>query len=135
MHNFHKHAGTSLLTFLLSVLLISPLLISTPVSPTRTASASFAPIEEGTEPLPPGVHIETVIENMESPVAYAFDPDGRIFYTEKGTGNVRLFANGVLQPEPVITFQVSFCSERGLLGIAIDPNFAANHYFYVYYTE
>src|SRR5436190_4335110 len=48
--------------------------------------------------------------------------------------NVRLFANGALQPDPVITFSVSTCSERGLLGIAIDPNFSANHYIYVYYT-
>ena len=66
----------------------------------------------------------------------AFDPPGRLFYTEKETGNVRLFANGVLQANPVITYTVDgTCSERGLLGIAVDPNFSANHYIYVYYTQ
>src|SRR5205085_2071075 len=61
-------------------------------------------------------------------------PQGRLFYTEKDTGNVRLFANGVVQPNPVITFQVNNFNERGLLGITIDPNFSQNHYIYVYYT-
>jgi glucose/arabinose dehydrogenase len=47
---------------------------------------------------------------------------------------VRLFANGVLQTEPVITFRVDSFNERGLLGIAVDPNFNDNHFVYVYYS-
>jgi glucose/arabinose dehydrogenase len=70
---------------------------------------------------------------MNNPVAMAFDPQGRLFYTEK-TGAVRLFANGRLQDRPVITFNVESSFERGLLGIAIDPNFNSNRYIYVYYT-
>lgn len=88
-----------------------------------------------TESLPPGVTVQTVLSGMNLPVAMAFDPQGRLFYTEKVTGNVRLFANGVLQPQPVITYNVGSCSERGLLGIAIDPNFNSNHFIYVYYTQ
>src|SRR5688572_3450204 len=87
-----------------------------------------------TEPLPSNVRIETVLENMRMPVAMVFDPAGRLFYTEK-TGAVRLFANGQLQPNPVISFSVSSLSERGLLGIALDPNFNTNRYVYVYYTS
>jgi glucose/arabinose dehydrogenase len=34
----------------------------------------------------------------------------------------------------VITFSVTASGEQGLLGIAIDPNFNANHYIYVFYT-
>jgi glucose/arabinose dehydrogenase len=64
----------------------------------------------------------------------AFDPSGRLFYTEK-TGAVRLFTNGQLQPEPVISFSVSAIVERGLLGITIDPAFSTNRYIYVYYTS
>jgi len=63
----------------------------------------------------------------------AFDPAGRLFYTEKD-GNVRLFANGQLRAAPVITFKVNSVSERGLLGIALDPDFSSNHSIYVYYT-
>jgi aldose sugar dehydrogenase len=89
---------------------------------------------DGSEALPPGTSIQTVIPSMDQPVALAFDPAGRLFYTEKASGNVRLFANGVLQPNAVITFAVDSANERGLLGIAIDPNFNTNHYIYVYYT-
>src|SRR5687768_16706662 len=64
-----------------------------------------------TENLPPGAVVETVLSGMVNPIAIAFDPDGRMFYTEKTTGNVRLFANGVLQPAPVINFTVTSSGE------------------------
>jgi glucose/arabinose dehydrogenase len=70
---------------------------------------------------------------MNLPVAMAFDPAGRLFYTEK-TGAVRLFAGGQLQPEQVIRFTVETGTERGLLGIALDPAFNDNRFVYVYYT-
>src|SRR5205823_2026315 len=74
------------------------------------------------------------LPNMRRPVAMAFDPQGRLFYTEKDTGQVRMWVNGTLQPNPVISFQVNNFNERGLLGITIDPNFNQNHYMYIYYT-
>src|SRR5436190_18306269 len=89
---------------------------------------------DGTEPLPPGVTIQTLLPNMAYPIAMAFDPNGRLFYTEKVSGKVRLFENGTLRASAVITFSVDSAGERGLLGIAIDPNFNANHYIYVYHT-
>ncbi len=104
----------------------SPALASAP-------SASLSPTD-GTEALPAGASIQTLLPNMAGPIAMAFDPQGRLFYTEKATGQVRLFVSGVLQASPVITYSVDSCSERGLLGIAVDPNFNANHYVYVYYT-
>jgi len=95
---------------------------------------------DGTEPLPPGTTITTILPNLTNgPVSMAFDPQGRLFFTEKGQatsiGAVRLYANGTLQASPVITFSVSAESERGLLGIALDPSFNANHFIYVYYTS
>jgi glucose/arabinose dehydrogenase len=93
-------------------------------------SAAQIPPDEG---LPAGVHIEEVLTGMHVPVAMAFDPAGRLFYTEKD-GKVRLFANGKLQEAPVISFNVDSTGERGLLGIALDPAFSQNHYVYVYYT-
>jgi aldose sugar dehydrogenase len=95
--------------------------------------ASTAFRQEGEEPLPPGVQVEVLLRGMQSPVAMAFDPEGRLFYTEK-SGAVRLFADGVLQPDPVITFAVETGGERGLIGIALDPNFSSNRHIYVYYT-
>ncbi len=114
------------------VLLLFTMLAFLPGAPASSALASVP--EDGTEGLPPGVRIETVLTNMDDPIAMAFDPTGRLFYTEKASGNVRVFAGGQLQPNPVIHFDVSSSSERGLLGIAIDPNFNQNRYIYVYYT-
>lgn len=66
------------------------------------------------------------------PVALAFAPDGRLFYTEKVTGSVRVIsADGELQAEPVITLPTSAITERGMLGIAIDPNYEDNGYIWV----
>src|SRR5690349_19996393 len=96
------------------------------------AAARPAAPADGTEPLPPGVQIQTVLPGLDQPIAMAFDPAGRLFFTERASGNVRLYANGTLQANPAITFDVDSCGERGLLGIAVDPNFTANHYVYVY---
>ncbi|MEA2575166.1 MAG: hypothetical protein QOH93_2464, partial [Chloroflexia bacterium] len=86
------------------------------------------------ETLPAGVVTQTLLTQMNDPVAMAFDSTGRLFYTEKNTGNVRLYANGALQATPVIHFDVDNTNEQGLLGIALDPNFSTSNYIYVFYT-
>lgn len=69
------------------------------------------------------------------PVALAFAPDGRLFYTEKTTGNIRVIkADGDLQPTPVITLPSSALVERGLLGIALDPDYSENGMIWVFHT-
>ena len=86
------------------------------------------------EALPPDVKIETVVPNANQVVAMDFTPDGRLLYTER-TGKVRVVVNGLLKTTAVMTFPVRTEGERGLLGIAVDPNFAANHYVWVYFTR
>lgn len=63
-----------------------------------------------------------------------FAPDGRLFVAEKA-GRLRVIKNGTLLPQDFVTINVASNSERGLLGIAFDPNFAANRFVYVYYTR
>ena len=65
--------------------------------------------------------------------AAAFAPDGRLFVLEFG-GAVRIVSNGTLLPTPFVTIAVQQAGERGLLGIAFDPNFAVNNFIYFYYT-
>ncbi|MFN8653330.1 MAG: PQQ-dependent sugar dehydrogenase [Gemmatimonadales bacterium] len=66
--------------------------------------------------------------------AMAFAPDGRLFICEQ-EGNLRVVtANGTLNATPFLTLNVNSLGERGLLGVAFDPNFAQNHFVYVYYT-
>jgi glucose/arabinose dehydrogenase len=68
-----------------------------------------------------------------SPTAMAFAPDGRLFVCLQG-GQVRVVKNGSLLSTPFMSLSVTFAGERGLLGVAFDPNFSSNHFLYVYYT-
>ena len=64
----------------------------------------------------------------------AFAPDGRLFVCLQ-SGQVRVITeNGVLLPNPFISLSVDSNGERGLLGVAFDPNFESNHFVYIYYT-
>jgi len=62
-----------------------------------------------------------------------FAPDGRLFVCLQG-GNLRVIKNGVLLAAPFVSLTVDSAGERGLLGIAFDPNFITNNFLYVYYT-
>jgi glucose/arabinose dehydrogenase len=53
-------------------------------------------------------------------------PDGSIFVCEQG-GRLRVIKSGVLLPTPFLTLNVDSQGERGLLGIAFDPNFISNN--------
>lgn len=69
------------------------------------------------------------------PVSLVFAPDGRLFYTEKATGNVRVInADGHTQPDPVINLPSDSLVERGLLGITLDPNYAENGMIWTVHT-
>jgi glucose/arabinose dehydrogenase len=82
--------------------------------------------------LPPGFS-ETFVAGLSSPTAIAVAPDGRVFVCEQG-GDLRVIKNGALLPTPFVSIVVDDFWERGLLGVAFDPNFVTNQYVYVYYT-
>ncbi len=70
---------------------------------------------------------------MSQPTAMAIAPDGRIFVCQQ-TGALRVIKNGVLLATPFKSLTVDPVGERGLLGVAFDPNFLLTQYVYVYYT-
>ena len=70
---------------------------------------------------------------LTNPTAMEFAPDGRLFVAEQG-GKLRVIENGVLRPTPFLSVGTDTSGERGLLGVAFDPNFASNHFVYIYYT-
>jgi len=80
--------------------------------------------------------VNALLTGLNFPVSLRFAPDGRIFFTEKNTGNIRIIQpNGTLLPTPFATVNPIFnTGEAGLLGIALDPAFSSNNYVYVYYT-
>jgi glucose/arabinose dehydrogenase len=65
----------------------------------------------------------------------AFIGPSDILVLQKQEGRVRHVINGVLQPGQVLDVAVDNASERGLLGIAIHPNFPTTPFVYLYYTE
>ncbi|MEN9582445.1 MAG: hypothetical protein RL641_399, partial [Candidatus Parcubacteria bacterium] len=84
--------------------------------------------------LPAGFATETIAAGLSYPTAMAFTPDARIFVAEKA-GAVRIIKNGALLPTPLVQLtDISTYADRGLIGIAVDPNFATNHYIYLSYT-
>jgi glucose/arabinose dehydrogenase len=81
----------------------------------------------------PAGFTETSITGLSNPTAMAIAPDGRIFVCEQG-GALRVIRNHALLATPFVTLTVNSSGERGLLGIAFDPDFLTNHFVYVYYT-
>jgi glucose/arabinose dehydrogenase len=84
--------------------------------------------------LPAGFTETQVGSNLSgAPTAMDFAPDGRLFVCLQG-GQLRVIENGALLAAPFVTVTTTANGERGLLGVAFDPNFATNHFVYVYYT-
>ncbi|MFN7162416.1 MAG: PQQ-dependent sugar dehydrogenase, partial [Fimbriimonadales bacterium] len=78
-----------------------------------------------------------VTSGLSFPIALEFldsaDPT-RFFVIEKNSGRVKLVQNGVVV-STVLDLPVNYASERGLLGIALHPDFASNGFVYLYYTR
>jgi glucose/arabinose dehydrogenase len=80
------------------------------------------------------VQVRTVASGLEIPWDIAFLPDGAALVTER-PGRVRLLdRDGRLQKAPVAEIAVPSVGEGGLLGVAVDPEFAVNRLVYLYYT-
>ena len=60
---------------------------------------------------------------------------GRLFIVEK-TGAIKILDlnTGSVLGTPFLTVSVDSAGERGLLGLAFDPDYATNGYFYIYRT-
>jgi glucose/arabinose dehydrogenase len=83
--------------------------------------------------LPAGFTETMVASGLSRPTAMDFAPDGRLFVCLQG-GQLRVIKNGTLLATPFVSLNVDSTGERGLLGVAFDPNFASNNFVYVYYT-
>ena len=96
-------------------------------------SGIMSPIETRAATLPANFTESQFATGFTNPTAMAFAPDGRLFVCQQG-GQLRVFKNGALLAAPFVTLTVDSSGERGLLGIAFDPNFATNNFIYLYYT-
>lgn len=80
-----------------------------------------------------GFQEDLLVYGLDHPVSAEYAPDGRLFIIEKG-GKVRIFKNGVLLRQPFLKLRVNDIFERGLLGLAFDPDFKTNQFVYIYRT-
>lgn len=87
----------------------------------------------GARTQPAGFTRSTLVSSLAKATAIAQARDGRLFVTEQG-GTLRVVKNGALLGPPFVTLAVDSSSERGLLGVALHPNFASNGFVYLYYT-
>src|SRR5206468_6087161 len=83
--------------------------------------------------LPSGFSESVVASGISSPTAMAFAPDGRLFVCQQN-GQLRVIKNDALLATPFLTVTTDSTGERGLLGVAFDPDFANNQWVYIYYT-
>jgi glucose/arabinose dehydrogenase len=78
--------------------------------------------------------VRPVASGLNLPTTLAFIGSNDILVLEKNTGQVQRVVDGIVQGT-VLDLAVNFGSERGLLGIALHPDFPANPGVYLYWTE
>ena len=90
----------------------------------------------GASTLPTGFRDSVVLSGLTNPTVLQFAPDGRIFVGQKN-GVIKVFQS-LTDTSPVtvadLSNEVDDYWDRGLLGMAIPPDFPANPYIYVLYS-
>ena len=100
--------------------------------PARFATAQ-EPVPEPPEMLHPQLDVRTVVDGLDSPTTLAFLGPDEFLVLEKNTGQVQHVMNGEVQGT-VLDLAVNFGSERGLLGIALHPDFPDDPGVYLYWS-
>lgn len=78
--------------------------------------------------------VRPVVSGLVTPTSMAFLGENDLLVLEKGSGKVLRVVNGVVH-STVLDLAVNSASERGLLGIALHPQFPANPKVFLYWTE
>ena len=81
----------------------------------------------------PNLSVRTAASGLTTPIGLAFLSDTEWLVIEKQTGQVRRVVNGEVQGT-ALDLAVNNFSERGLLGIALHPDFAANGFVYLFWS-
>lgn len=85
--------------------------------------------------LPDDFSAASVVGGLTVPTAFDFLPDGRILIAQK-SGLVKVTSDEGLEPDPVLDLRSRVNAQyfRGLVAIAVDPEFARNRLVYVVYS-
>ncbi len=86
--------------------------------------------------LDPNLQVTTVLNTgLIQPIGIVFLANNDFLVLEKASGQIKRVVGGVIQPVAVLDLAVNSASERGLLSMALDPNFATNNFAYIRWTE
>ncbi|RFC46315.1 MAG: cytochrome c [Verrucomicrobia bacterium] len=78
-------------------------------------------------------HFEVLAENLPQPMTMQEAPDGRIFFIEIG-GKIKVWSPVTKLVSEIGRIQVTTAQENGLLGFALDPDFARNQWVYLLHS-
>ena len=87
--------------------------------------------------LPPGFQQSAAFTGLTEPMSIEFAPNGRVFVAEK-SGIIKTYSSPTDTTATVVSdlrTKVHNYWDRGLMTIAVDPNFPTNPYIYVYYVH
>src|SRR5262249_917631 len=86
--------------------------------------------------LDPSLQVDAVVSTgLIQPIGIVFLGANDFFVLEKASGQVKRVINNVVQPTPALDLNVNSASERGLLSMALHPNFPATPFVYIRWTE
>jgi hypothetical protein len=83
----------------------------------------------------PGLSVRQVVAGLSAPTTMAFIGANDFLVLQKNDGRVRRVTAGMLQSAAVLDLDVDGQSERGLLGIALHPDFPVSAFVYLYFTK
>ena len=107
--------------------------VGTPSPPSTADACASAPVTVSRH----GPGESVVLSGLDSPLALAWAPDGRLFFAERG-GAIKIDGGGTVRTfatvSTVTTELGGGYSERGLLGLALSPTFTADHHVFAMYS-
>ena len=108
--------------------------------PSAPPASSAPPVSSAAPAASPGENPDlgkpqTIVTGLEVPWGLAFLPDGSALVSERDKGRILRVPVGGGDPQEVMTIaEARSGSEGGLLGLAVDPDYAKNQFVYAYYT-
>jgi glucose/arabinose dehydrogenase len=81
--------------------------------------------------------LRQVASGLDGPVLLTAPAGDRRQFIVERSGRIRILQDGVLLAQPFLDIgaRVTTAGEGGLLSMAFDPQYAANGYFFIYYTD
>jgi uncharacterized repeat protein (TIGR01451 family) len=101
---------------------------------TATLNTLIQPASASPVMYDPNLMVTTAVSGLSQPISIAFLAPNDYLVLEKASGKVQRVVNGSIQGA-ALDLAVNSASERGLLGIALHPQFASNHFVYLYWSE